>query len=140
MILRGGSRCGHAWLFRARAGFRRCRFHRVECDFDAVAGLDLDFPALVLELLEGDHGFGFQAHVDDHHVVAYVYDEASEDHSGADSLVGDALFEELGKTFSHLVSTCAALLFEFRARQLTLAGNPVPSRMLQTTSRPCEAT
>ena len=38
------------------------------------------------------------------HVVADADDEACEDHSGADSLVSDALFEELGKTFSHLVS------------------------------------
>ena len=86
------------------ARFAGAVFHRVERDFDAVAGLDFDFTALVLELFEGDDGFGLQAHVDDDHVVAYVYDEASEDHSGADTLVSDALFEELGKTFSHLVS------------------------------------
>ena len=37
------------------------------------------------------------------HVVANVDDEAGEDHSGADALIGEALFEELGKTFCHLV-------------------------------------
>ena len=93
------------------ARFAGAIFHRVERDFDAVAGLDLDFAAFVLELLEGDDGFGLQAHVDDHHVVADVDDEASEDHSGADTLVSDALFEELGKTFSHLVSIRTAARF-----------------------------
>jgi hypothetical protein len=90
--------------FAGEARFASAVFHRVKGDFDAVAGLDFDFPALVLELFEGDDGFGFQAHIDDHHVVAYVHDEAGEDHSGADALVSDALFEELGKTFSHLIS------------------------------------
>jgi hypothetical protein len=46
----------------------------VEGDFDAVAGLDLDLAAFVLELLERDDRFGLQAHVDDDHVVAYVDD------------------------------------------------------------------
>ena len=33
-------------------------------------------------------------------------DEAGEDHSRADSLVSDALFEELGKRFSHVSTRC----------------------------------
>ena len=91
------------------ARFAGAIFHRVERDFDAVAGLDLHFSAFVLELLEGDDGFGLQAYVDDHHVFADFDDETSEDHSGADTLVSDALFKELGKTFSHLVSIRTAM-------------------------------
>ena len=74
------------------------------------------------------------------HVVAYVDDEASEDHSGADALVSDALFEELGKTFSHLVSTRTVRLFECTAVTIDARGKSVPSRLLHTAPRPCEAT
>ena len=95
---------GTLGFFAREARFASAVFHRVERDFDAVAGFDFDFPALVLELLEGDDGFGLQAYVHDHHVVADTDHEACKDHSGADALVSDALFEELGKTFSHLIS------------------------------------
>src|SRR6185295_14402585 len=105
-----GPGAGTLGLLAGEAGFAGAVFHRVERDFNVVSSLYLDLTAFVLELLERDDRFGLQAHVDHDHVIANVDDEASEDHSGADSLVSDALFEELGKTFSH-VST-----------RLTLAG------------------
>ena len=120
---------GTLGFFAREARFTGAVFHRVERDFDAVAGLDLDFAALVLELFERDDRFGLEADVDDDHVVADVDDEAREDHSGADTLVSDALFEELGKTFSHLISIrTVPRLEEGAVTSLTLAGNPVPSR------------
>src|SRR3982750_1739926 len=69
-----------------QARFTGAVFHGIECHFDVVPGLDLDFSAFVLELLERDDRFGLQAHVHYDHVVAYADDEACEDHSGADSL------------------------------------------------------
>src|SRR6185503_10469465 len=91
-------------LLAGEARFTAAVFHRVERDFNAVTSLDLELATFVLELFERDHRFGLEAHVDDDHVTAYVDDEAGQDHSGADSLVSEALFEELGKTFSHVWS------------------------------------
>jgi hypothetical protein len=70
-------------------------------NLDAVTGLDLHFPALVLELLEGDDRFGLQTDVDNDHIGRHVDDEPGEDHSRADALVGETLLEELCKTFCH---------------------------------------
>jgi hypothetical protein len=52
-------------------------------------------------LFERDDRFRLETHVHDDHVVANADHEAREDHAGFDFLVSDALFEELGKTFSH---------------------------------------
>src|SRR4029077_10172081 len=74
---------------------------RVECDLHLFAGLDLHLPALVLELLEGNDGFGLQAYVDDDDVAGDFDDEPGKYHSRADALVGETLLEELGETFCH---------------------------------------
>jgi hypothetical protein len=95
-------RAGTLGLLAGEARFTAAVFHRIEGNLDAVAGLHFHFAAFVLELLERDDGFGFESHVHHDHVVAYVHDEAGEDHSGTDALISEALFEELGKTFSHL--------------------------------------
>ncbi len=62
-----------------------------------VAGLDVEFPGVVLEFLEGDVGLGLEAGVDDDEVVVDA------DHLGGDHfallhlLTTQALFEEGGK-------------------------------------------
>ena len=71
-LFEAGPGAGTLGLLAREARFAGAVFHRVERDFDAVAGLDLDFAAFVLELFEGDDGFGLEAHVDDDHVVADV--------------------------------------------------------------------
>ena len=92
---------GTLGFFARQARFAGAVFDGVERDFDFVAGLDLDLAAFVLELLERDDGFGLEAHVDDDHVGRHVDDEPREDHAGADALVSETLFEELGETFCH---------------------------------------
>ncbi len=81
---------------------------RVEGDLHLVAGLDFHFPALVLELLEGNDGLGLEAHVDDDDVAGDVHDEPGKDHARADALIGETLLEELGETFCHTF-TCATV-------------------------------
>src|SRR2546429_1681569 len=74
---------------------------RIERDFHLVAGLDLHLAAFVLELLEGNHGLGLEAYVDDDDVRGDVDDEPGKDHPRADALIGETLLEELGETFCH---------------------------------------
>src|SRR6185295_6035860 len=102
-----GPGSGTLGLLAREARFTAAVFHRVQGHFDGVAGLDFDFSAFVLELLERNYRFGLEAHVDDDHVTAYVDDEAGEDHAGADALISEALFEELGKTFCHVLTRTA---------------------------------
>jgi hypothetical protein len=66
---------------------------RIECNLDLLARLDLDFPALVLELIEGDDGFGLETYIDDDDVAGDFDDEPGEDHPRADALVGETLLE-----------------------------------------------
>ena len=137
-LFEAGPGAGTLGFLAREARFAGAVFHRVERDFDAVAGLDLDLSAFVLELLERDDRFGLEAHVHDDHVVAYVDDEASEDHSGADSLVSDALFEELGKTFSHLDFTRTALVV-IQGRVDWCSRESAPDEVDVRTPHPCEA-
>ena len=100
-------------LFEARPGARalgllarQARFagavlDRIESDLHLVAGFDLHLAAFVLELLEGNHGLGLEAYIDDHDVAGDVDDEPGEDHPRADALIGETLLEELGETFCH---------------------------------------
>src|SRR6056297_392236 len=64
---------------------------------DGVAHLDVDFSALVLELLGRYDRFGLQAGVDDDYVVVNGNDLAVQDGARFDLLTGNALFEELSK-------------------------------------------
>src|SRR6185503_175702 len=104
-IVEGGlearPRAGALGLLAGQACFARAVFHRIERHLDFIARLDLDLAAFVLELVDGDHGLGLEAHVDDDDVVSDVDDEPREDHAGADALVGETLFEELSETFCH---------------------------------------
>ena len=56
----------------------------------------------------GDHGLGLEAHVDDDDVVGDFDDEPREDHAGADALVSETVFEELGETFCHTFTSRGA--------------------------------
>ena len=69
----------------------------IEGHFDFVADLDLDFTTLVLELFDGNDGFGLESDVDDDHVGGDVDDEAREDHARTNALIRQALFEQLCK-------------------------------------------
>ena len=80
----------------------------VEGDFHGIAGLDLELPPLVLELLQGDDGFGLQADVDDDDVAGDVHHEPGQDHPGSNALIGETLLEELGETFCHTFTRTAA--------------------------------
>jgi hypothetical protein len=100
-FFQAGPGAGALGLLAGEPRFTAAVFHGVERDFNAVTSLDFDLSTFVLELFERDDRFGLEAHVDDDHVTAYVDDEAGEDHAGADALVSEALFEELGKRFSH---------------------------------------
>ena len=73
---------------------------RIECDLDDVADFDVELAALVEKLLGRDDGLGFQAGVDDDHVVVHADDDAGEDRTRLDLLVREALFEQLCKRFS----------------------------------------
>ena len=106
---------GALGLLAREACFAGAVFDAVQRDFDVVADGDFDFAALVLELLDGDDGFGLEscAHHDD---VGTDFDHASgEDLARADPLGCQALFEHLGKTFAH------ALHFYLGAVALCLA-------------------
>ena len=63
---------GTLGLFAREAGFAGAVFHRRRGRLRRVAGLDFDLAALILELFDGDDGFGLQADVDDDHVVANI--------------------------------------------------------------------
>src|SRR6185437_8718226 len=102
---------------------------RVECDLHRIAGLDLHLPALVLELIEGNDGFGLQSDVDDDDVRCDVYDEPGQDHAGADTLVGETLLEELGETFCHTFTRTACQKLD-NARACSGSASTARSRLL----------
>ena len=74
-------------------------FHALEIDLDGVAGLDLGRLARRREFLERHAAFGFQADVDQHHVVLDGDDAALDD--GAFEAGGGAerFVEERGEAF-----------------------------------------
>jgi hypothetical protein len=86
-------------LLARQARFAGTVLHRIKCDLDGVAGLDLDLAAFVLELLEGDDGLGLEAYVDDDDVVGDVDDQPGKDHPRTDALIGETALEEFGETF-----------------------------------------
>jgi len=120
-------------FFAREARFAGAVFDGVESDFDFVADLDFDFTTLVLELFDGDDGFGLEADVDDHHVRRNVDDQAREDHAGADALIRQALFEQFCKRFGHC-SLCAAYAASSHGRSSVGRGVAIPA------TRPCAAT
>ncbi len=73
---------------------------RIERDLDLIAGLDLDFAALILELLERDHGLGLESDVDDHDVGTDIDHQTGQNHAGTNALIRQALLEQLAETFA----------------------------------------
>src|SRR5579862_5241268 len=51
-----------------QTGFAGAILDRVECDFDLIARVHLDLAALVLELLERNHGLGLETDIDDYYI------------------------------------------------------------------------
>ena len=72
----------------------------IERDLDVVADFDFELAALVEKLIGRDDGLGLESGVDDDHVVVHADDDAGEDRSRLDLLVGKTLFEQFGKRFS----------------------------------------
>ena len=83
--------------------------NRIQGHLDHVASLDFELTALVLELFDGDDGFGLQSDVDDDDVIGDIDHQPLEDHPGADALVGETILEQLGETFCHTF-TCTLRL------------------------------
>src|SRR6266571_4500935 len=71
---------------------------RFDRDAGEIAGLDLDFALVVLELFEGDEGFRLEACID-HHVVHVHADDFGGDHfARAHFLAREAFLEKGGET------------------------------------------
>ena len=120
---------GALGLLARQAGFAVAVLDAVERDFDVVADADFDLAAVVLELLDGDDGFALQAGVDDHDVGSDFDDAAHQDGARLDLLGGQALFEQLGKTFGHEY-------FRGRCGPLSLAVVLHGEGLLSRTARP----
>src|SRR5690606_17848636 len=88
-------------LLARQAGFARAILDAVECDLDVVADVYFDLAAVVLELLDRDHGLALQAGVDQDHIGSDFNDTSGEDGARLDLLRGQAFFEQLRKTFGH---------------------------------------
>ena len=112
---------GTLGLFARQAGFAVAVFDGIEGDFDIIASGDFDFAAFVAELVDGDDGFGLQAHVHDDHVVANADDPAGEDHARANTLIRQALFEHFAERFGHVSTRCVR-------RRLTEALTRLPKK------------
>ncbi len=81
-LLEAGPGAGTFGFFAREARFAGAVFDGIQGNFDIIAGDDFDFAALIAELVEGNDGFGLQAHVHDDHVVANADYPAGEDHAG----------------------------------------------------------
>ena len=77
----------------------------IQRDLDHVASLDFELTALVLELFDGDDGFGLQSDVDDDDVIRDIDHQPLEDHPGTDALVGETISKSSAK-LSVIPSTC----------------------------------
>src|SRR5262245_27400176 len=73
----------------------------VEGHLDVVADAHFDLAAVVLELLDRDDGFALEPGIDEDHIRGHFDDASGEDRSRLDLLRGQALFEQLRKTFGH---------------------------------------
>ena len=67
---------GALGLLARQTGLAGAVLNGVERHLDHVASLDFELTALVLELLEGDDGFGLQSDVDDDDVVCDIDHQA----------------------------------------------------------------
>ena len=74
-------------------------FNRLDCHRNEVAGLDGDFTAVVLELLDGHISLRLQAGIDNDEVVVNADHFSGDDFTLTHFLLGKALFKELGKRF-----------------------------------------
>ncbi len=92
-----------------QAGFPGTVLHAVQGHLDGLADDNFDLALFVLELFRRYDGFGFQSNVDDDVVLAYFDDQPVEDGARTDALAGNALFEQFGKTFSHVFSVTIPL-------------------------------
>ena len=86
---------------------------------------DFDLALLVLELLDGNDGFGLESDVDDDEVLADIDDQAVEDRARTNALVGEALFEQFRETFCHVFSINVALARVPRAPGVTITNGGI---------------
>ena len=84
-------------------GFAKAVFGRFQSDFYFITDLNFQLAFLVVELLNGDHTFGFQTGIDQYDVVSDVDNFAKKNGSGPHLGGGHALFEHLRKTFAHVI-------------------------------------
>src|SRR5712672_546826 len=86
-------------LVARQARFAVTVLERFDRDAGEIAGLDFDFALVVLELFQGDKGFGLQTGVDDD-VVDVDPDDFGGDHlAGAHLLAREAFLKESGEAF-----------------------------------------
>ena len=72
---------------------------RLDGDGDEVAGLDLDFAAVVLEFLDRDEALGLQSGVDDDEVVVDADDFGGDEFALAHFLARERFLEQRGEIF-----------------------------------------
>jgi hypothetical protein len=86
-------------------GFAETVFEIVEGNFNLVANLYFEFAALILELAGGNNRFGFEAGADDDGFGGNFYHPTLENRAWLDALVSEALLEQFGEIFGHLLHT-----------------------------------
>src|SRR5690606_39086658 len=100
-LFEAGPGAGALGLLARQPGLARAVLDAVERDFHIIAHGDFDLAALVLELFDGDHSLALEAGVDQNHVGADFDHASGQDGAWLDLLRGQALFEQLRKTFGH---------------------------------------
>jgi hypothetical protein len=95
-VVPGGDALG---LLARQAGLAIAVLEHLDGDADVVAGLDLDFAAVVAEFIDGDEALGLEAGVDHHEVLVDADDFRGDHFTRAHLLAGQAFFEEGGETF-----------------------------------------
>jgi hypothetical protein len=94
-------------LLARQAGLAGAVLDGVERDLNFLADVNIDFAAVILELVGRYHGLGLEPDAHDHDVGIHVDDGAGQDLAGLDLLAGEALLEELLERFGHWVFRAA---------------------------------
>jgi hypothetical protein len=98
-VVPGGDALG---LVAAQAGFAVAVLEHLDGDLDEIARIGFNFAAVVLEFLDRDERFGFQARVDDHEVLVDADNFGRDDFAGAHFLAQEAFLEQGGKGFHRI--------------------------------------